>query len=819
MLTCLRSLGIALVIGVSSMTAQGQQEPAPVENAEGIQFSQFSDPVDIQALIDYVSRRLQINIIMTDTGLQGNQVVFRAPMTVRDDQLLNLLEMLMEPYGYTLTRERDEGWYVVRPIDGLQLDLGDEFGSTQVFPTPLIRPTAMKSAIEAVMPGDLSRMKIAYVDELGVIISTAPPRLNKSLELVVELLLDGQKGQRLHRFDLQHVAAGEARDRILTLTGQGESASAAQRAPGQQPQAATGSSAISSLSNLGDRLVIDRMGNSLIFRGEEGEIEEASQLVAMVDQPSRLIIRRYNAGAMTPVIASYGQTLGLGPTTSTSAAAAGQQGQRGQDTGAIGSHFEITDPDAQWFTYYGTEAQHDKIEELVDQYADQIRLEQLVVEFYKLEYSDAVETADLLAELLDIDVEQAEQAQSPFLPGGLQGGTSRGVNTQRGISSVQDLETQGFPGASDRIQGAPGQVPGGPAPGEGDISGITPTEGIAIIADEARNQLIIRAPAKQQDEFRTIIEKLDQRRPQVYLDVQIVAVNLTDSFELTIDWALDSNDFPVFTNFGLRGEPFDNTDVPTNFAGITAAIVRSNYIPFIINALATEADARIMSRPRLLVNDNEEAAISSTTDEPFSSTSQVAGAPSQTSLGGTLSAGTTVTVEPHISSGGFLVLDFSVELSAFGERPNPDLPPTRRSDNIESIVTVPSDSTVIVGGFTFEQEMESIQKIPFIGDIPLIGELFKDRTSSTSQRTIYVFMTPRVLTDPRFADLRLLTEGPADISEVDLASPELLPALMPLYGVEFPGDDVDDELTELDGEGEPGETSPEDDANNESGDS
>jgi len=745
-----------------------------------VSFEEFTEPVDLQVLIDFIARRLQINFLMTDVAVAGRQVVFRAPMTVKNEQLLPLLQLLLESAGFSLTRDPEHGWYMIMESGKAPIHSPDDtdLATTQIFPTPMTRPSALQGAINTALGGESGQMKMSYVDELGVIISTGPQRLNRSVARIIELILQGQRNQRLHRFDLMHIAASEARDRILSLVGQitgGATARPAAREGAAGGGAGGGGAAASvggvgAFSNLADRLILDPAGNSLIFRGDDADSVELKRLIELVDVPSRLIIRRYSAGRYSSRIASYGEKQGLGSVLGAGGGGAAGVGARAQTAaagqqgpGLVGSGFLLDPEEEGSFTYFGTASQHDRVAALVEEFAEQVREAEMRVEFYKLKHARAVDAADLLNQLLDLD--RGQTADSPFLP--------RGVEA-RGIRRID-------PPQQRQPEPQPTRDPDRPAPADEDEIGITPVEGIAIIPDEANNQLIIRAPQRQQREFVRIIDSIDQRRPQVYIEVQIVSVSASKQFDFSIDYALGEGtpgSVPIFTNFGLRGDPF-TTDLP-NPAGITAAVIRSNYIPVIVNMLQTEGDGRILSTPRILVNDNEQARLDSTRDEPFATTSQVVGAPSQTGLGGTLSAGTSLTVTPQVSEAGFLILEFEVELSSFGERPNPDLPPATDRNVFSSAITIPSDSTVVVGGFTRESRTDSVNKVPFLGDIPGIGNLFRNISKMNSTQTIYVFITPRVLRDQSFTDMRLLAEGPMTQMNVSDTLPRLEAAIMPL---------------------------------------
>ncbi|MFG0276011.1 MAG: hypothetical protein ACF8QF_13245, partial [Phycisphaerales bacterium] len=227
------SAGLALAIGAAAVARQPAQNlrdqpqrPALAEQPEvndpeagqarTIDFGRFSEPVELASLVDFVGRTLDVNIILSEADLAGRAVEFKAPVQVREDELLPLLQTLLAQQGFGVTRT-DQGWLMIAPGASLPVTLEGDLATTRVFPTPLVKPSALQNAITTMLGGEGTNRRIAYLDELGVIISTAPPRLNDSLGRVIERLLTEQAGIRLRRFDLTHVAAEEARQRLLEL--------------------------------------------------------------------------------------------------------------------------------------------------------------------------------------------------------------------------------------------------------------------------------------------------------------------------------------------------------------------------------------------------------------------------------------------------------------------------------------------------------------------------------------------------------------------------------------------------------------------------
>jgi len=773
----LLALGALVALtGALAPTPTVAQQPA-INNTTGdeevVELTRFAEPVDLRVLIDYISERLDVNILI-DPGLSGQTVAISGPMAVPRSKLFEFLQLILEPNGFVVTFEPELDTYNIRAGADVPLNLEGELATTTIIPTPLVTPSSLQSAITSAL-GDTPTMRVSYMDELGVIIATGSPRANRQLRLIVDQLLSRMRDQRINVFFLEHIAAAEARDRLLSIVGGGGAATGgAQRQGGAaQGGAATAGGA---MSNLDARIIIPSWGNQIIYKGTEQEASDFAEHLAIVDVPNTLTIERYSAGAMVAQITSIASNIGLGPVSGAGASAttgaafnAGRAQAGGQTGGGAvgGSRFVVEDAESGVFLYYGTEAQHQVLQTIIDKYAGQTTPDLVVVEFYKLKHSSAEDVADVLSGLLDVSANVAGD-DSPFLP--------PAVGDQRGINRLSN-ERLGATEAEDQAleeQRQQAEETGAATLGD--------TEGISITADEPNNQIIVRATMKQQADVARIIDDIDQRRPQVYIDVQIVSVTASNTFNLTVETSLTNpdSDVPLFTNFGLA-DPRDTLIEPVT--GITSALIRNDYVPIIINALATDLDGRVISSPGILVNNNETADISKTENEAFAQTTQTAGSPSQTSVGGSVSAGTTLTVTPQISSGGYINLEYSVELSSFTGGSRDNLPRNTLTNNFNSRVSVPAGTTVVVGGIVDTSTNVTVSKVPLLGDIPLLGLLFQSREERDNNQTIYVFITPKILRDPSFQDLRLLTAGPRDQVELPADLPEIEPAVIPVLPV------------------------------------
>jgi general secretion pathway protein D len=437
-----------------------------------------------------------------------------------------------------------------------------------------------------------------------------------------------------------------------------------------------------------------------------------------------------------------------------------QPGGANQRESTDGGPMFVLDPDGRGFMYFGTTEQHERVAQLAKDFAEFATYSVPIFEFYKLKHAKALDLATVVNSLISNQVPSGSLLGSSQRDRGSLRERRRsdaGVNDQFGGRSVRG-DRQPLSGLNQPTFGAATGAGSGPVnPLATELGDIRASEDVFVLADEANNQIVVKAPKQLQPQFAKLIRNLDLRRPQVYIDCKI---------SFNTNFGLGALPTPTGTT-GNTGGFLAPKLVATALPGLTAAIIRSDQVPIIINAIATNTDARIVSTPQLLVDDNFAAEISSINRVPTSVASQSNGS-TINSVGPDAEAGTTLTVTPHISEGGYLNLEYQIELSSFTGPATSSggitLPPPSIRNNLASdSVTLPSDSTIVIGGLTFENINSSVFKIPFLGDIPLIGQLFRDDRQESQRTTLYVFITPRVMRDPSFADLRLLTEGPAKV--------------------------------------------------------
>ena len=742
-----------------------------------VSFGVFSEPIELTTLIDYVGNALNINIVVK--GTPTGEIVFNAPVEVPKSKLIDLLDAMLEQFNYTVTNDSVTGFWVVQPITDLKPNPGAERASMRIIPTPNIKPSLIVPALSAALgsgfggnPGQSGGSSaLQAIDELGVIIINAPARDISRIETLVEDLLTIDNNQRYIRFELDHLAAPVARDRAVGLAG-GSSASANSRANQFNPQGGQqGGTSISggSLSNIGDRLAIDPQGNALIFKGTEQEISRVEALLKVIDVPNTLEPKSYFAGSSAAQIADIAARRGLGEVIQISNDSTNTQNpfggfranqfnnqQLNNSTSSVdttGGPVMVVDTSRGNIIYYGTATQQKQLADLMDELGTED--ERVVIREVVLDHSDADTVAELMTAII---TGEQRTGDSDFLPG------SSGTRSNAAQNFNPFFQGQGGTAGSD-------------------VNAAFDPDLVSITSDPDNNQVVVKAPIKQQDELARLIKRLDRRKPQVYIQAMIVSVEDSENFRLAIESQISAGDFQSQTNFGLStaGADFQaQRSVATGLAGLTQAVVLSNQIPLILNATQTDTDIRILSTPQLLVNDNQESEIVSIREEPFTEISQADNAGNNlVGFGGFEEAGTTLRVTPSISDGGFMRLEYFVELSNFTSASGIDgSPPPRNTNTLTGNATIPSDGTIIIGGITVENVRDTVIKVPLLGDIPLVGLLFRDTSKITTNSKIYVFLTPRIMTDPNFQDLRLLSEGPYAEMNLDPEVPDLEPAVI-----------------------------------------
>jgi len=307
----------------------------------------------------------------------------------------------------------------------------------------------------------------------------------------------------------------------------------------------------------------------------------------------------------------------------------------------------------------------------------------------------------------------------------------------------------------------------GAAPAAGAATG--PSD-VSIWADTQTNALIMTAPPKLMRSAMIVIDQLDIRRPTVIVEAIIVEVIADRVAELGVTWALldEGGNNPLSaTRFDSLGSGVVDLagaaagDGVANPAaaigqGITVGVgrLRDEGLSFaaILRALQTDADTNIISTPMIMTVDNEEASINVGQEVPF-----VTGAFTNTGgQGGAVNpfqsiqreqVGTKLTVTPQISDDDSMLLKLTQEVSSLAASVAGAADLVTNERTIETTVTVGDGEIIVLGGLIEDSLRETDQRVPILGSLPLLGNLFRARTTDKVKTNLLVFIRPRIVRD------------------------------------------------------------------------
>ncbi|MGW8310828.1 MAG: type II secretion system secretin GspD [Thiogranum sp.] len=292
-----------------------------------------------------------------------------------------------------------------------------------------------------------------------------------------------------------------------------------------------------------------------------------------------------------------------------------------------------------------------------------------------------------------------------------------------------------------------------------------------IHADEATNSLVITAPPSLMRSLESVIRQLDIRRAQVLVDAIIAEVGENKARQLGIQWAvfdLSGSTAPVggtnFTNVGTNLVDIAQGVIDRSLVGLTPGLsfgvgrLGNDGVNFaaVMQALASDGDSNILSTPSLLTLDNEEAEIVVGQNVPFvtgsfTNTGAASGSVDPFQTIQREDVGITLKIKPQINEGDAVVMAIEQEVSSIAsDAQASDLITNKRS--IKTNVLAKDGQIIVLGGLIEDRVRESEQKVPLLGDIPLLGALFRAKSSNVDKANLMVFIHPVILRDKTKAD-------------------------------------------------------------------
>lgn len=288
-------------------------------------------------------------------------------------------------------------------------------------------------------------------------------------------------------------------------------------------------------------------------------------------------------------------------------------------------------------------------------------------------------------------------------------------------------------------------------------------ESVNVQADEASNALVISAPASIYPSLRAVIQQLDIPRAQVHIEAIIAEVSLDTSRELGVQWVAGDQDNGAFsTQFSDVG-----TTIPGLVAG-TAGIPDGTSlglgsisdsglsIATLITAVAGDSDTNLLSTPSLVTLDNQEAEIIVGQNVPFVTGETTSSSTDATNPFRTIERqdiGVSLKVKPQINEGDAITMEIEQEVSNISGTATSAVDIVTNKRSIKTTVQLEDGALLVLGGLIDESVRESEQKVPGLGDIPILGALFRFKTTRNEKKNLLVFIRATIIKDPDRAQL------------------------------------------------------------------
>jgi general secretion pathway protein D len=290
-------------------------------------------------------------------------------------------------------------------------------------------------------------------------------------------------------------------------------------------------------------------------------------------------------------------------------------------------------------------------------------------------------------------------------------------------------------------------------------------DNIVVVPDKNTFSLIVYASRKNQEWIGSLIKSLDKRRPQVLIDVSLVEVTRDDVFNYDLNivgnakgLVTDNLKIPALVSTAVGG----NREAGfTGTTGTTTGFYSAEQIQALLTMVNTKSYGRILARPKVLVNDNETGTISTEDTRYITniSTTALSGQTQTSSVQSSVSfnayaAKIQLDITPQISEGELLRLEIKMERNDFvgdgkeitlADGTKTQSPPNEKKSSVNTTVTVPDGSTIILGGLIKLNQTKGGNKVPLLGDIPVVGALFSSYDKTVHDDKLYIFVKANII--------------------------------------------------------------------------
>ena len=750
-LIALQVILLCSVVGSRSLRAQ---PPA----ADELVTLNTTGEMELRSLVEYVAERVGTRFTYDSTLLQ-RKVNIIVPDPIPTSTLMQVLQSVLRTEGFVIADAGVDGWKRIVPIERIpevarpsdeQTSLS-EMGAAE----PATRVFRLKNSVpsklaELVMPTmSKTGASLVPVDDQRILIVTDVVENIRRIAQLIDLLDSGKPLIDVRFVAAKHVKAEALSEQLASLL-----ASRA-KALGRKDDEGTGI-----------EVSVDSRTNQLILIGNVGEIAQAEELLKQLDSElpttaGTILLRFTSPEQLDEILRGMmdGRTI------------------RPPYQSRVEGRALIIESTPE-----------------VIRLAEQIRMQidtreapadQSPIRFYKIKNVPAQELLLTIQSIFTGNLQPARRglpnrrqtSADQFLPGAnyppIYGGQQ--ANPYIPIPQTPALRNYGQQNngigtnsLNDTLDPLLSGIASGLQPGLSSIGGSSTNLSSELIGDAQitvdihTNTIIVVAKPEVQRIYASLIEQLDERRPQVLVEAKVVIIDTSDDYTLGVEVSggdrTGGKKAFAFTSYGFSA--VDAVSGSLQIApgvGFNGTLVDPSTADVVVRALSSHRRARVLSSPKILVNDNAEGELTSVLEIPFTSVN-ASQTVATTSFAGFAEAGTTITVTPTISDDNYLQMDYVITLNTFtGDGAN-GIPSPRQTNEVRSRVTVPDGYTVIVGGLTSKNNVMTYSGLPWLEKVPIIRDLTGTTTTSGDQTSLFVFLRPVILRDDKFKDLKYVSD-------------------------------------------------------------
>ncbi len=275
---------------------------------------------------------------------------------------------------------------------------------------------------------------------------------------------------------------------------------------------------------------------------------------------------------------------------------------------------------------------------------------------------------------------------------------------------------------------------------------ITPSLG-AVKFDGRSNRILVSDTAEKIDEIRSLIEAFDQKDREVLIEAKIVQVVLSDDYKLGIDWeavVADIHSLNLKSNFRISRDALKKGEM-------SVGTMPADEYAVLVEALQTVGQTEILSSPRVAAINNKEAKILVGSTQPYVTTTITTPSSGPTTTAESVSfieVGVKLFVTPTIHEDDFITMAIRPEVSSVVGNlttSNNNTIPVVETSEAETTVLVQNEATIVIGGLIKEERIKSVDKIPLLGGLPVLGAAFRRKSDVTRKTEIVIFLTPKIV--------------------------------------------------------------------------